>query len=71
MLVGADGCLLVLWGAGVLGRECLYPEVARDVHIGEVGANMDALHFKRSSLPLHFTPPSTRTTAESSSTSHS
>jgi hypothetical protein len=29
------------------GRECLYPEVSRDRHIGELGANMDAQTFKR------------------------
>lgn len=29
------------------GRECLYPEVPRDLHIGEHGMNMDAKHYKR------------------------
>uniref|UniRef100_A0A7S4KLP6 Uncharacterized protein n=1 Tax=Guillardia theta TaxID=55529 RepID=A0A7S4KLP6_GUITH len=29
------------------GRECLFPEVPRDFHIGERGANMDAMHYRR------------------------
>ena len=29
------------------GRECLFPEVSRDFHIGEHGINMDAQHYKR------------------------
>jgi len=29
------------------GRECLFPEVSRDKHIGEEGANMDSTTFKR------------------------
>ena len=29
------------------GRECLFPEVSRDKHIGEEGANMDPATFRR------------------------
>ena len=34
------------------GRECLYPEVSRDVHTGAVGIHSDPVHFARYSAPV-------------------